>query len=1201
VTQALVVPVALDALAVNQHVAGRDGFRTWQFGYGMASTFKSPEPEGFAGSAGTTPPGVYLHWVLPAALRHGTQDERTGEVAYPLVPNRWLVRRSGPKDAAWVVESDCPHSGMLGKALGVQAGSTSLYPVTADVVAGWTSSADRYRNAGADVVSDQGVVRIGIAFPFGGWQERSATPSFLTAAGPGNPLFSTYVPHNRGVLSLHDDLAGAGAGTYTYSVVGWYSDPAADVLAGATSPEAFAALLADLGWVAPEGTEPVARSLYEGAAFGVAWDPAAPGPAPDPLVDAAQSGALDVAIGNTTGDAFASLVGVRLAAKGYDAAVVPLLRAFVHDVLPLANEPNGDALVRRAIERTWFGARPGGTAWTLVPDGSEAAAALDAAALAPDWLARLNADQARLDALSGEIADLRWRFHALWWKSGALANATHVPAGAPAPEEVAAQLDPGNPASLAATLVERLAEAVALVPSVPGPDWTHATSAAQALADGVAAFATARGAPAGAVLKAVPLRPYSVPNDPVLVLSGVAPPAESTPVDGLPVRTSDAFVTSVTAGGTTTTASSVGTLSGAGLPADLAGAITAALAELALLATGVGAGGTATYDRPAPALDLVPWRQPWQPMLMEWAVRYAYVPYVSPAEGPWRFDGTDYVLDSSATAADTRVVTGISLLSPHAQLVFQQRLHAFVADYGAQEPALATLDTEIGRWPFLAQELTGFGELLTVRDPRAFRRPMPDETVGTGATEHSAAALAGYPDATGPLTLPPQYGPHPESVPYVPNPPQPAFHGVRQGQVYVSALTLYDKFGRALQVVADANALAKGAAFPLVVDPALAPTATVFRDVVAPAQLPPRVLQGARLAFDLMDGRTGTEPAGIAAPGVNPVGGWVLPNHLDRSLLLYAPGGQSLGEYRLTARADGTRAGTWQPPPHSDVASLGDVARLAPLVAAFAGSAALAGEAAFDAFLDAVDATLWTVDPPGARGDRNLSVLIGRPLALVRARLAFELEGPALRDCSWPATLNPPEPELTGLSFPVRLGDQATRDDGLVGYFAGSDYDVFHAVAAPRAEQGYVTRIGPPGPGGGDYVAVSFAPGAASMVTMLLDPRAGVHATTGLLPVVRAEVPREWVGPALSALEATFRVAPALVSYGPSQGDAPPHPDAVAYPVPAERAGTWSWWEPGPAGWTGYTVADASTHASDAPSVLSDGLLQLVTDLGSDA
>ncbi|RAI24628.1 hypothetical protein, partial [Rhodoplanes serenus] len=49
--------------------------------------------------------------------------------------------------------------------------------------------------------------------------------------------------------------------------------------------------------------------------------------------------------------------------------------------------------------------------------------------------------------------------------------------------------------------------------------------------------------------------------------------------------------------------------------------------------------------------------------------------------------------------------------------------------------------------------------------------------------------------------------------------------------------------------------------------------------------------------------------------GANPVCGWIVPNHLDRSLALYAPDGSAWGELYLAQRGPDQYAPAWQPDP----------------------------------------------------------------------------------------------------------------------------------------------------------------------------------------------------------------------------------------------------------------------------------------------
>jgi hypothetical protein len=1220
-TPALVVPVNLDALVVTRALRDRDGFRTWQHNYRALNDFMSPEPdEGDrqSNTAALDHTGVRLHWTLPRGLRHGVQDPRTGEIRYPLVPNRWLVVRfSGAatrRAKAWVIESDCPFSTAAYRG-GHAYQLSSPYVVSEDTLSAWRSCSDPYR---AGMTSQQ--VLIGLAFPLTDatpWTERAPdVPLYVTAMATGNPYFTAYTPHNSNVFSFLDDLSDVpAADTLGYQVVGWYSDPGADVLAALPPGTSYADHLAHLGWQDPRQDDPlvpITRSLYSGTALTVAWDPAADSaPSPDPLDAIQDSGALNLAVGNTTEDAFTALAGRSLHATGAapSAADLQLLRTFLHNVLDVADEKGGDARVRRTVHDASFGASAGGHHWTVAPPPADPAAGTGTPPppfTPPPWLATLNDDQRRLDEQLGELQVHQWRLNALWLKYGLADALSPRPGDAPDPDRMREELDQDREGSLAHTVRAMTAQVRDLAAKVPQPDGAHPGDH-DALVAGIAAFAAARGLAEGATLKAVPRHPFWQASDPVVSLSGVLPPVDGTvPDEPLPVRPLPALVSGLTVAGRTLTATAMPAVAGlSALPQEVAGLLAegflldpgnapALAAASGLVADAVraviAAHRPADYTGTLPALGLAPWTQPWQPLIMEWKVAYRHIPYAVGTQRCWTFDGTDYrYAPGAAVASDPVTVTGISGLGPHPRSLLAARLKEFVAHHGTddQREQLGAWVGAIGDWAFLAQELTGFNQRLAARDTRAFRRPTTDD-----AEHPHLAGLAGYLDAATDDGLPARYRGRVTSVPYLPGGADSPFHEMRQGQIHIEELFLYDKFGRVLDVVSPdtvTGGLHDYRNFPLVVDTALAAETSLTPAVASVAQLPPRPLQPARLDFDLLDAGTGTRTVRTAADP-NPVGGWILPNHLDRSLLLYDPAGRLLGTYRLLTGAQGRRTGQWEPPPDGTLTGLDQVAALAPLVAGLIGTPELAAQANLTAFLDAVDATLWTTEPLGQRADQNLSLLIGRPLALVPAQLRLSLHGPPLSDNRWAATLDPPPPAFTAHRFAVRLGDQAARDDGLIGYFAADDaggyrYDRFHSLTEPDDGQDFVTRIGSP-----DFLDLAFGDPAPTRLLLLLDPRAAVHATSGIAPTAAVTVPAGHIDDALRRLQVLFRFGPVLTTE---------HDRALAFPWPGEKHGSWSWLRPaaGQAPWTAYDLAPVLPEAQFPDgATLEDGLLRLFTE-----
>ncbi|MCK9878515.1 hypothetical protein MXD59_22580 [Frankia sp. Ag45/Mut15] len=1276
---ALVVPVDLDALVVNRALQGRDAFRTWQHSYLALDDYLSPEPDG-ADRQNNDPvhshTGVHLHWTLPRGLRHGVADPATGQPRYPLVPNRWLVIRvsgTGTRHArAWVIESDCP-CGPRAHGDGHDLARSSPYLVDAATLRAWQASPDPYRNT---MRPDVGQVQLGLAFAHSDtpWTERAGRdPLFVTAMASGDPYFTTYTPHNSNIFSFLDDLADlatpAAATSLGYRVIGWYSNPDADVLATRPSTTTYPDHLDRLGWQDPRLTgeaahdatvTPITRSLYAGTALTVSWDPGATAaPVPDPLDTITDNGALSVALGATTEDAFTALAAQALHATGAtpSAADVALLRAFLHDLLAVAEEKGGDEQVRRQVRDAAFASFGGGHRWTITPPPADtdpstgspsSGAAAPAAFVPPAWLATLNDDQRALDARLGELADLQWRLNALWLKNGIVGQSMFPPDDAPDQDQLLPELDPDREGSLARTVRERTAQVRELAAKVPQPDHTesHAT-AHDAFLAGVGAFATAKGLGGGAELKAVPRPPYARSNNPVVSLSGVLPPVDATvPDQPLLLRplTADgvALISAVTVGGTTITAVAgrgpVPTLDGLDvLPPEVPGLLaeyflldpgnaTALAAASGLpsadIAAVLSAHPPAAYTGTLPQLGLRPWAQPWEPLLMDWKISYRHIPHTVGTQRCWTFDGTDYRFTpaDASVPVDRVTVTGASALGAHPRSLFAAQLTQYVDQHGSgdQRDQLDAWLTAIGDWGLLAQELTGFNDRLAARDLRAFRRPTTDDP-----DFPTVAGLVGYPDAAPDDGPPARYRGRVSSVPYLPGSASAPFHETRQGQIHIEELFLYDKFGRVLTVVsADTRSggLHDYRNFPLTVDTALAPGPSLTPTIASVAQLPPRPLQPARLDFDLLDAQSGTRLVTTAADP-SPICGWLLPNHLDRGLLLYDRDGLLLGTYQLRTGADGRRTGQWEPPPGSTITTPARLAAHAPEIAALLGSATLATEANLTAFLDVIDSTLWSTDPLGQRADQNLSLLLGRPLALVPAQLRLTLDAPPIRDTGWAATLDPPPPAFTGDPFEVRLGDVAARDDGLIGYYAttpnGSyDYDRFHSVTAPDDQQDYTTQIGPldttdpTDPAGseagpdGNYIPLTFGDAAPTRLLLLLDPRAPVHATSGITPTATVTVPPRHTDDALRHLQALFRFGPVLTTeHAPTS---PPDPDpegtagTLVFPRPAEKNGSWSWLRPAPgdAPWTSYALVPAALEARfpDSPVLLEDGLLHFRAD-----
>jgi hypothetical protein len=1176
----LLVPMQLDALVANNELLGRDTLRAWTFNYSELAKYKSTEPLPFNNNITGQKPGIYLHWTLPRSLR--TAGSTTD---YPLVPNRWLIlrltRNQSNNLAGWVLESDCPTSPAA------QASGATAYLTNPSILSMWKSSGDSLRvnaNVSSTDPTQIMVANLGVPFDINQWKERAKGSMFLTAVAPGNEAFSEYMFHNMNIFSFYDDLKGIDKDTVSYFVTGWYADITKDIAGGD--------VLAALNWtIANNGSATgINSSLYTGNLFSIGWDRNGSVPDPDALQKIRTNSKLNVSIGNNTIDAFSTLLGKQLADYEDANQTISLLRAFQYDLLPLLNEVNGDALLEEKVRNAWFQSKPGGTRWIITPQPSVAEAV---------WLQQLNTDQQTLDEAMEELYSLQWQLHAAWWKRGHIAGLFP-----PNPKYSASSfdplLDPNKPDSLLSQTLAQVQKVNTLLTQVPKPDTQDVFLA------NISAFALAKGLSGDKSLKAVAQPRYWKPNNPVVVVSGVAPSDAMDTDQSLTVRLESQLVSSFKVNGITVNAGALIKV----LPVipnitAFPSAVNALFLEFFLLDPGNAAVIAQQIGQPVnavatvmtnhdlndymqavfPDMSLANWTQGWNPMYMEWKVNYTYVPFSTNGKQNWIFNGADYTLAADAIADGTTSQIGnISLLSPHAQNVFGSRLKNFITTYGDQTQLTQLYNwiDQIDNWQFLAQELVNFGDMLTQRDGRTFRRPHLEQLNYAGNTLYYAD-VTGFQNVnkTGSFATPPTAVGNVNTVPYILNDVNVPFHGLRQGQIYFTDLMLYDKFGRVLNLILSGSGtgLYDAKNFPLIRDQSMNIDRNLTPNINAPAQLPPRINQFAKLDMLFTD-QFDDNNIGDSA---NPICGWILPNHPDQSLLVYAADGSSLGELSMITPLSGPAQVTWTAPPHGAI-TMADLQSMAPHVALFISSISGSNAATFDALMEVIDSTLWTVDPLGDRSDQDLTVLIGRPLAMLRSTLQFSVEGQPLTDVGWDSTFNPPAPDFTNYNFSIRLGDLLTREDGVIGYFALKDYSVFNSVAQPAGGQNYVQQIG-----GSNYINLQFNDNSKMAVTILVDPRASVHATTGILPVKEIKIPSAFTDNPLRQMEVTFRSGPVLTQLLDTS--------ITLLPL-AEQNGNWSWWEKyisdSHPHWRSYELSNVSSNANmkDVPNVLREGLLQ---------
>ncbi|MDP3227882.1 MAG: hypothetical protein Q8N13_07875 [Acidovorax sp.] len=1198
----LLVPVEVQAMVLN---SASVNFVRAQMNYGQLSTCQSPEPAPFQEdqvdfATHLENHGVYLRWTLPQALRHATQNS-AGGLDFPFVPNRWLVLRlyypagstAAPQIAAWMVQSD---------ALKSSTGVNYLDPTQAQFT-------PTQMGQMVDITASQP------------WVEPSnPDPYFLRAVAEANPAFAAYQPFNQNVFSIHDPLQtlGLDAGTLSYFVQGWTSDPSADVLAtwpGTTPGGDFDSALKALGWAASPHAQGSHSTVYHGAAFGVNWQPQG-SPPPSPKDQAKPQ----LALGNTSVDAVVAFAEAAFSAPGVTPPAgltaqqaADLLEAFQYNLLPLLGQPGGEQQLEQTIRKQWFGSIDAGCSWTLVDapqvPGSPPPAALSASEQAKEaaWLAALNQAQSQFDSALRSLMGVQRQLFELWWKQQAM-NAVLMQTGhfpwATSPTQFDAALDPTNATGLIAQARQWVAQLATLAAQIPQ------ATATTTLATAIANFSAQQGLPTTRLLQAVAAPRFWQAAEPVLVLSGTAHLMKIDSDAQLNCRWPSELVTALNistgSGGPSFTLSSAQLAST--LPtfntSNLPDTTQALFAEFCLLdpsnaALGAQAAGqhltptqldamAASLAAPNPAsgtlpavLSAYPWTQPWQPLYLDWAVDWYPVPFTDAnGQANWAFNGSDYDLVPGVKPPTPVALTGRCVLTPKPSFEFKARIDQFIADNpgSAATQALQAIENLVGtvdQWDFLSQAFNGLSTQLASWAPVATLLPPATPLPGGG----SLASLLG-----GQV----QHPPNPQLATPGRVVPPSTFEGMRGGQLHFTRLSIVDVFGQTLEVITGQTASQTQL---LTADGLHVSEPLLSVDTAGLAQLPPRLLQPARLNLRFT-------PPSPGSTGSNPIAGWLLVNHVDASLACYGVDGTLYGELSPATDAKGQAfVAWWQAPdsPYADLSKLQqDQPRFGGLLATLQGN----GPTALSEFLQSIDETMWTVNPLGDRADGFLSVLLGRPLAVVSASIGLELQAQAWTDPAWPYTFTstPPQPRFLSYQFPVQLGDLAARNDGLLGYFVDQNFAQCNVLHLPQgASSGYLKAQGP-----GNWVSLGFAaqgPGPTHDLTLILDPRAALHAQCGLLPGKAVSLLANWVDPALKAMRVCLRGGPLLASTSQliPVGQSTPVP-ALLTPCPAERNGSWQWrqmqtdhtWPS-----TALGPVDALASFPDSAPLLRVGVLQL--------
>lgn len=346
--------------------------------------------------------------------------------------------------------------------------------------------------------------------------------------------------------------------------------------------------------------------------------------------------------------------------------------------------------------------------------------------------------------------------------------------------------------------------------------------------------------------------------------------------------------------------------------------------------------------------------------------------------------------------------------------------------------------------------------------------------------------------------------------------------------------------------------------------------------------LPPRIVQPCRLNFHFLEGENERMTDN---PNVSPVIGWLIPNFLDENLMVFAADGVALGTLE--------KEGIWKNLPwetdQADVESKVQDKYFRKVIQQLINTEN--NERGFiDAFLSAAEAGLENIAPADNALHNARALLVGRPIAVVRVETGLQIKGYAAIDQSWHSSMVDAgkvrsmsnddgflsrQDRFSGnwreVELPLRLGEYRQLNDGLIGYWkeeGGQLSDIFYApqVDADASARFIISRDDDAKDTTNQlFIHRIQADGPSHRFTVLMDPRALLHATTGILPTEAIAIPAELYEPALEKMCLWFETGP-ILQYDEKlkEGTAEATPkEVLQVDLPQIPEYQWKWMEKG--------------------------------------
>lgn len=1233
----LLIPIHIDALAVGKKQPNNKRFKWTRLGADFSRVYAPDGGKNYllAGdtlaslddSRPTLETGVHLHFKLPKAFLHGKHDG-DGELEFPQIPNRWLIQRFSNDSSAydaWLVKSD-----KLVENDRSQATPWLIFPSDSE-----TSLEVKHIGENKRLTDKLNEI-----------QDEAAEVK-LTAIGQGDPLFSAHYPACRSVLGFYDPLTGVSDNAeLNYLVTGWFSAAKDDPLYLSSDDVDNASIDVFKQFIEENQIELIGESdsiptriLCHGLVRKLKWQGSSYNyfesdkpQAVFPINSDHYAKQYQVAIGNNNIEALVSLLKMKCTDEGMlqtstkenpiDESLLCALSAGLLSQPITLNELQYELHGRR------FEGRQAGIKYSIQPNMEVSSASNETGQQNQQLpnslqtqLDKLNRQQNQYNEFVIKYQDALTEVKRLWYlytynRSAAFSN-----------DDAALQKEYQQKENVYKRLLAEFKPRVEQL----SQQFKHISIACESAKSVLLKAIESNPAEVKYSLTTLSEQAYYQPTEPAIAISGPATKFHNSwqqPADNkLLCRYSNQVITGVELsprGGETIEVRTEQLLQYLGLDEKLIckGMHRALLAE-AIFIDDTNANKTAklvgidveyladeviTLLSPRSQheqakntnklLGIVPdaliwqlWQgNPWNPLVLGWDV--GWLPDKLNQVGSslssesicnsWAPASTGDLVLSSSSSPEHQYQSQSQSVSYQGQAILTASTANNLGERLKELQSSDSLVSMLNSLNTLVQGLDGFNDGL-IKRTKAVKIPPLDfarweDSEGQSLYLDSINTLLNHADSNI------QPG---EAVPEVADRP---FLPIRSGYMQIERLCIIDAFGQVLKL-------------PKIDNTAKSPdVAVTFQQASSKnalhINLKPRMVAPSRLKFTV--GST-TEPS----EKNDGVCGWVIPNMLDKSLMIFSSLGEPLGAIQKKLAIDEDKAFYWLDTPGSvDIATSITVEQMSTRIDSAVTDPELrhfchwlislssAEGERFNDLLTAAQASTVNRSPESATA---VSTLLGRPLALVCTQLQLETAGQSPHDLdlnidssssgrsgeNYNACINTYGVE--SVEWPIRLGDIHAPDDGLVGIFSMASSTNNHSSYSPFYPTWGLDRWDE-----WKYSKQEFTVNCQSpmKLTLLMDPQARVYATTGSQPRAHLELDRDSMQGSKHAQDFFFQVAP-LVGVS----------DIPDMPRPSDDYGQWSWaCRPNVTQWNiDPNLREASTNngfSADRPSI-NEGYLNL--------